>query len=189
MSRKVNAPTYRMGNGIPFMPEERDKKAIPQSVRFTFLTGDVNWLDYGGKWISQVLNNGEFDFWLVRELVNMEDACGNTSNGKYLCTLSVVSPSEFKDFDAAFRSCGWEDMTPENLSDKDKVEIIHSYSGGSQEWSDYGSNYKKLFQQCKEEAEQILMLFGFYLDRPHNGLGDSGWDRLKGTSILDRIGS
>ena len=42
-------------------------------VRFTFLSGDCNWSDYGGKWISQKFNNGDFDYWLVRELIPMSE--------------------------------------------------------------------------------------------------------------------
>jgi len=39
-------------------------------MRFKFLTGDVNWETYGGKWVSPKLNNGDFDYWLVLEFVN-----------------------------------------------------------------------------------------------------------------------
>lgn len=155
-------------------------------IEFKFLTGDVNWADYGGKWISQKFNNGSFDFWLVRELVNMEDSCGDTSNGEYLCTLSVVAPKQYKKLEEACCSCGWEGDI-KDIPNEQKVEIIHSYSGGAQEWSSYGSDYEELFRECAKEAETILMLFGFYLDRPHNGLGDKGWDRLKGVSVVDKI--
>jgi hypothetical protein len=41
-------------------------------VRFNFLTGDVNWSQYGGTWISQKFNNSDTDYWLVREIINWE---------------------------------------------------------------------------------------------------------------------
>lgn len=85
-------------------------------TRFKFLIGDVNWLDYGGKWVSQKLNNGEFDYWLVLELTNMDDACGRDNEGKdrYNVSLSCVSPGEAgpENIAKAKNCCGWEDGAP-----------------------------------------------------------------------------
>jgi hypothetical protein len=156
-------------------------------VKFSFLVGDVNWLDHGGKWISQKFNNGEFDYWLVKELHNTEE--NRDFNTKYLCTLSVVAPSQYEDFEQAFESCGWE-VEIEDLSDTDKVEIIHSYSGGSQEWSGTDNNYSKLFRECLIEANLITtLLLQAYLYRQKNALGDNGWNKLKGTSAIDSLRS
>jgi hypothetical protein len=45
-------------------------------MKFKFLTGDINWQTYGGKFISKKLNNGEFDHWLVIEVTNWANAVG-----------------------------------------------------------------------------------------------------------------
>lgn len=152
-------------------------------MKFHFLTGDVDWQTYGGKWISGKLNNGEFDYWLVRELIP-GDECDIPQ--KYLVTLSVVAPEQYEDKESALAYCGIEEDW-NCLTDRDKVEVIHSYSGGTQIWSGQGNNYQKLFAECLREAElQGETLFGFAMDRRVNALGDSGWDRLKGVSVLDK---
>jgi len=62
-------------------------------IRFTWLTGDMNWADYGGKWISQKLNNGDFDYFLVLEVWNWFESVG-AKEAKYNVSLSIVSPSQ-----------------------------------------------------------------------------------------------
>ena len=34
-------------------------------MNLKFLTGDINWTEYGGKFVTKKLNNGDFDYWLV----------------------------------------------------------------------------------------------------------------------------
>ena len=45
-------------------------------MRFSFLTGDMNYTTYGGKWISTRQNNGEFDYYFVIELLNWPETVG-----------------------------------------------------------------------------------------------------------------
>ena len=45
-------------------------------MRFSFLTGDMNFTRYGGKWISTRRNNGEFDYFFVVELLNWRETVG-----------------------------------------------------------------------------------------------------------------
>lgn len=129
-------------------------------VRFSFLTGDVNWSEHSGKWISQRFSDEDGnDFYLVRELTNMYDACGNDAKSKYYCTLSIIIPTKYQDFDKAFECCGWDEIDKESLSDREKVEIIHSYAGHSyqhHQWDNSGNNYSKLFKECQDEAESLI---------------------------------
>lgn len=153
-------------------------------VKFSFLIGDVNWLEYGGTWISQKFNNGEFDYWIVREIINWEEAQGSLyDNCKYHVQLSCVAPEQFVDRNRALSSCG-DDHNWSELSDEAKVLIVYEYSGGATIWQRDGSNYQKLFKECQLEAIAFTsILFGIHLDRPMNRLGATGWDFLTGEIV------
>lgn len=153
-------------------------------IQFKFLTGDMNWAEYGGKWYSQKFNNGEFDYCFVREILNWEDVVGEREKriGKlptYNVTVSVVAPEEFSDKDAAL-SCVGIESSWESLSWVEKVDAIISYAGGAVVFNKGGNNYKALFKEAKKETEISAMLFGFAMDRAQNRIGNTGWDRLKG---------
>jgi len=152
------------------------------TTRFTFLTGDSDWLSYGGKWISPKYNNGDFDYYLVRYLINMEEAVGGEAKYKYLVQLSVVAPSEVVDYVSVMQSCGRDDEYRQwkNIPDIERVEMLADYGiyAHMKEWE--GNNYKKLFKQCTDETMLVTNLFGFYMDRRQNGLGADGWDFVRG---------
>ena len=57
--------------------------------RFHWLTGDVNYREYGGTWYRR---DDDTTFTIV-EMVNMEDATGDIKNGKYLAIVSEVDIS------------------------------------------------------------------------------------------------
>lgn len=151
--------------------------------RFKFLSGDCNWLQYGAKWISNKLNNGEFDYWLVLELVNMDDACGRGNEGqpRYHVSLSAVSsdqagPSNVK---KAFDSCGWtgdEDF----MCDAVRVECLHGYGISALLWQSSGKNAHKLIKEARRQSQVATGLFGFYMDTPKNRIGTTGWEAIKG---------
>src|ERR1022692_1272726 len=148
-------------------------------MKFKFLTGDVNWSDYWGKWLAGPFNNGEFDYYFVLSLTNLLDACGEReakeAGGKYLVDMSVVAPEEFQDKQSALDYCGCTFMWPQ-LKAYEKVEMISSYGGSAIVFSGIGNNYKKLFKAAKDKAKEAEMLFGFFMDRLLNKIGSTGWD-------------
>ncbi len=153
-------------------------------IKFKFLTGDVNYLDYGGKWISTRHNNGEFDYWFVLELLNVEDCVGEKEakevGFKYWVSLYVVAPEEFVEKESAMESCGNE-LKWENLADEQKVELIQEYSGGARIFHAAGNNYMKLVKEAKKEADiTASFTFGFKMDSAQNAIGSTGWDFLRG---------
>ena len=153
-------------------------------MRFTFLTGDVNWQDYGGKFVSKRLNNGEFDYWLVIEVINMLDATGEDTGGKYAVSLLSVSPSEAGEdnLKKAFESCGLdaEDQADLRANPLVQVEVLSSYGIYAQLQSIGGNNLSKLMREIRKEAQVASMLYGFYMDRPENRIGSTGWDLQRG---------
>lgn len=157
-------------------------------VRFSWLTGDVNWETYGGKWISNRQNNGEFDYWFVIEFINWIDAVGEReAPAKYNVTLSVVSPQKagVDNLRRAMESCGVDECflsrIPEGKARQEViVELLHSYGVSVPVWSEDGDNRKSLVRQARRESQVASGLFGFVMDRPVNRIGATGWEALRG---------
>jgi hypothetical protein len=150
-------------------------------MRFQFLSGDVDWAQYGGKWVSKKLNNGDFDYWLVIELINMEEATGEKiPGGKYTVVIQAVSPQEAgeKNLLAASDCCGLEAV--EGLNDLTKVSLLSDYGVYAVLWSKRGNNYKQLMKEAKKEANIMQSFFGFYMDKQENVIGNDGWDFIRG---------
>jgi hypothetical protein len=163
-----------------------------RGMRFTFLTGDMNWKQYGGKFVSAKQNNGEFDYWLVMEVINWDDATGETRDGLYNVSLYSVSPSEAgKDnLEKAFR-CSMPQSEDAKIRSNPlvQVECLCDYGIKAQLWSENGNNLRKLMRQCREQAAIASGLYGFYMDRAENRIGSTGWELQRGDidTALNRL--
>jgi hypothetical protein len=148
-------------------------------MRFRFLSGDVNYLDYGGKWISGKLNNGDWDYWLVIELLNWHDAVGEReAPAKYCVELRAVSPQAAgaENIKRAKDCCGVESDDPIAL-----VEALDSYGVRACLFSANGNNAAKLMREAREAAKlKGEFLFGFAMDGAQSRMGDTGWDFIAG---------
>jgi hypothetical protein len=166
-------------------------------IRFRWLTGDRDFLTYGGKWISTRQSNGEFDYYLVIELLNWRESVGEREAPPetYNVSLSVVSPQAAQDkIGAALDCCGITEAmlrtaTENGYRDSVLVEALYTYGTHTPVWSGNGNNWRALMRGARQEARQCEFLFGFYLDRPVNRIGTTGWEALRGdlTSALDRV--
>lgn len=144
-------------------------------VRFKFLSGDMDWKTYGGKFVSNRLNNGEFDYWLVINVINCLDSV----------EIQAVSPDSVsrEDKDRAISSCGWDSLDESNPLDM--VQVLSEHGIFAQLWESSGNNIAKLMQAARREAQLIEMLFGFYMDRPENQIGQDGWGLIRGESVSE----
>lgn len=167
-------------------------EAQPKSVRFKWLTGDMTWMEYGGKWISNKLNNGEYDYWLVLELTNLLDSCGEKEakemGGKYMVNLNAVSPSQVSEEDLknALQSWGMEDKPLSKLSDEMKVEVLDSYGTRANIWYGTGNNALKLLKEGRQHArEEGKDSIDRSLNSFANALGHTKADFLRGDLSFD----
>jgi len=155
-------------------------------MNFKFLTGDMNWQTYGGKFVSKKLNNGDFDYWLVMDVINWHEATGDESPEKYCVEVMAIAPSELpqEELDSAWESCGYGESLEDSIKkygDLFLVEMISSYMGGARIFSESGNNLKKLMKEAREQSDTMgNFLFGFAMDRYQNRIGSTGWDVLKG---------
>lgn len=160
------------------------------SEKLKFLSGDVNYLSFGGKWISKKHNNGDFDYWYVIELTNMHEATGEEDQPRYNLSIAVVAPSEVPEEEriSAHQSCGSSeygglDEYPIDL----QVEVLHSYGISACLWHKSGNNFKHLWKEAHNELSKMGMLFGFYMDKRVNRLGATGWDFIKGDTGINKL--
>jgi len=151
-------------------------------MKLNFLSGDTNYLSYGAKWISKKLNNGDFNYWLVVELINIRESVDAKYPLKYNLDISVVSPSEASNhLDSAIESYGYGNKPKLNYTDEEKVKILHSYGVQAPISRIEGNNFYKIWRHTHEEISKIEMLFGFYMDKQLNCIiGNTGWDFVKG---------
>lgn len=139
--------------------------------------------------ISKKFNNGEFDYYLVREIMNIEEMMSEKeandykkkNGGKWAVQISCVSPQRFlpKNRISAMAQDGeytnWDEIPVET-----QVMMITSQFGGAVFVSKAGPNLKKLLSETAKEAYTKNFLFGFAMDECQNRVGGTGWDFIKG---------
>lgn len=168
------------------------------TIRFKFMSGDVNWEEYGGQFVSKRLANGydgkgavqgqdyDFHYWLVMDVRPDEDwEYGDKKRSKYYVSLAVVSPEQAspKELQRAIDSWGIpDDELPRFMADPMLlVECLHSYGVAAYVWQKEGSNLSALMKEARHEAQLASgIMFGFYMDAPQNRIGSTGWDCVKG---------
>lgn len=156
-------------------------------VRFKFLSGDVNWKEYGGKFVSQELNNGDWPYYLILDVINMHEATGEENQDKYVVEIHAISPMAVKEtnpkeLESAFSSMGFSDDQMKEFENNVliQVEMLNDYGILAMLKSFSGNNINKLLKQAKKECQMIEFLFGFYMDRQENLIGSTGWDCISG---------
>jgi hypothetical protein len=61
-----------------------------------------------------------------------------------------------------------------------QVEAALSYGTAATLWQEAGNNQRKLLKAAWEQIPMMQMMFGFYMDKSQNAVGDTGWDWIKG---------
>ena len=159
-----------------------------------WLTGDINYAEYGGKWITKKLNNGDWDYWLIIELINMDEHCSEYEH-KYITQITAISPKAagWKAIRSALRSCGirFKDFRPEFLKHGGKkrliLESLSNYGISAPLDSFTGNNYRDVLRRARKALPAITGMFGFFMDGSKNLLGHNGWDFISGNLGFDNL--
>lgn len=150
-------------------------------MKMKFFSGDSDWKTHGGRWISPKLSNGEFDYWILLDFLNMRELTGEEGNTRYCLRVVAVAPSQVPadHLARAFQSIGHDEI-PKDVTDEMKIDALME-SGIYAPLKDFdGDNYKRLFRNAHKELPVIEGLFGFYMDKPKNRIGATGWDFIRG---------
>ena len=149
------------------------------SNNFKFLTGDMDFKTYGGKFISKKFNNGDWDYWLVLEVLNLKDVMGDEAEKTYHVNISAISPEACgeKNLKSALECCSMDINEKDNIL---KVLALSDYGVSAQLWAKEGNNIKELLTEAHSQVMPITGLFGFYMDGAKNRIGNTGWDFIAG---------
>jgi hypothetical protein len=158
------------------------------NIKLKQIGGDVNWEQYGGQFmVEKKFNNGEFDYYLIIDFINFEEATGDAMPKKYNVSISAVAPSQVskEDMMSAFKSFGYDDPKEQiemmKKSDEKAVAgILSEYGIKATLFNESGNNAKELIATAKKQIPAIEGMFGFYMDKPENFIGNTGWDFIKG---------
>jgi len=165
-------------------------RPLSRSIKFKWLTGDIDYHEYGGKWYSNTLGKGRFDeneetekaeMCYVMEIINMHYATGETDINKYNVAIHAVAPhllSDEQKESACKSAC--EETPFDELDWNYQVELAYEHGISAPVFNIGGNNYKKLLAEAKTEIQREDFLFGFMMDRPVNAIGNTGWDAIKG---------
>jgi len=161
-------------------------------MRFKFLTGDIDWQTYGGQFISKKLSAGEeFDYWLVMEVINLEEAGCDEDGFTYGVGLGAVAPElisadviqdRLDQFDA-----DWVNEYFKKLGDREQHEILvaelHAYgSYGTLSWEE-GNNLRELMKEARARADHIAAHPWRYFNDVANQLGSTYLDFMRGNPL------
>jgi hypothetical protein len=120
--------------------------AIPNDHKFHWLTGDVNFREYGGTWYRY---DGDSCYTIV-EANNMYWCCGDVSEGKYLVTINTIDMSSlsFSNVSSACHSIGEpvEEVMKNQLL---LVEVCNSYGLSDRISHKFGNNFYALLKWAK----------------------------------------
>ena len=130
-------------------------------------------------YVSKKLNNGDFDYYLVIQVLNMPEYVGDECPYRWSVSLLSVSPSEAGEehLKRAFESMCMEDSPHTELT---KVSALVSYGVYAQLWTDGGNNLREQLKEARKQASASSVLFGFMMDKAENRIGSNGWDFIKG---------
>lgn len=136
------------------------------------------------KLISPKLNNGEFDYYLIINLLDFHEMSGDTSGLKYAVQILAVSPDSVsaENMRRALESLS---MDRADLTDLLRAEALADYGICANLWSQSSNNRRDLLKAARREIKLIEMLFGFYMDRPENRIGQDGWNLIKGQDLRE----
>jgi len=133
--------------------------------------------------VSRQWNNGDWNLRLAMKVVYMEEYLPEDEveeYGKYEVSILAVSPEAAKDqLQRALDSMGMDDEDLRNIPLLE-YESLLQYGIYATLWHKAGNNIKKLITEANKELPIIQMMFGFYMDRYQNRIGNDGWDFISG---------
>jgi len=160
-------------------------------MKFEFLTGDCDWVSYGGIWVSPKLEAGGFNYWVAIRFDNMEDL-GCDDDGKYMVTVCAVAPGllEEEEMQSILRQLDeqwWVGMSPE-YQDLVLVEEVLMYGSYAPVWTKTGNNYRKLMQDARAVGNNVAKYPWSYFNQTANALGSSMLDFMHGDMLAGLYG-
>lgn len=162
-------------------------------TNFAFLTGDLNWQEYGGLWYRRIAPK----VYHVIELINLIDAIGEEAESTYgveLQEIDLIGITSAQ-LDSALSCCGarelYERQDKESTRELLAVESLSVYGlfAPMGRWA--GNAYASLLKTAKEESRHLTNSYNYrraQLARPVNKIGSTATEFARGDldSALER---
>lgn len=102
--------------------------------------------------------------------------------GKYNVSIETAGPEwvSAEETARALQSCGMSREEFDKLTPLWQSRVLAEYGIRAVLWQRQGSNLRGLLKDARKELGLVEMLFGFYMDKPMNRIGNSGWDFIRG---------
>jgi len=139
----------------------------------------MNKIMLGKQW-----HNGDWNLRFVTKVTYLEEYLPEEdlkNSGKYEIEILAVSPEAAgqENLKSAMDSqCLDEDQI--KLIPYIKYESLIEYGITATLWYKQGNNLKQLLTEANKELQIIGIMFGFYMDKPANRIGNTGWDFISG---------
>lgn len=142
--------------------------------------GDYRILFLSSVKIGQVEHGGEDPdtYFMVR--IEYTDEWGDDfKGGKYHATICACGPG-WPVGEDPFSSIGMSREEFNALPLDGQLGVLIDCGLHAPLWQESGNNLEHLKRMARIELQKIGFLAGFYLDRPVNAIGNSGWDFMRG---------
>lgn len=184
-SRRHSLASRGVKTAVKGKPQAFSVVKAPKDIESSFEETNYSF-DEKEKYISKKYNNGEFDYYLVLNIIDFEEATGEKIEGKrYVAEIKAVAPSLISKEEK--KSVG-ESMGVDlkGLSEKDQAIEIEEYGISAPLFQETSDDKKALLRKAHEQEQIIPNLFGFYMDKQQNALGATGWDIIRGDYGIPR---
>lgn len=118
-------------------------------IQYRFLSGDINYQKYGGKWYKRV--DSQCGGYYVIEAVNMDDATGDITQGKYMFNVLSLwldsTPQEH--IRSALQCCGLENE--KEITELIKIEALTGYGYFDLEESILTNSFDRTLRRLKQK--------------------------------------
>jgi hypothetical protein len=134
--------------------------------------------------VSKIWNNGNWPLRFAIKTMFLDQYLSEEDvkeSGLYEVSILAVSPvaAGRKNVSEAVGSCGLADYDIKKYPLLN-YEALIDYGIFATLWHKAGDNLEELTAEANKELEIISIMFGFYMDRPENMIGNDGWDFIRG---------
>lgn len=165
-------------------------------MKFEFLTGDIDWVTWGGKWISPELLAGEiFSYFIVLDFLNMEELGAydedDPTDNLFECWITVVSPDllPYDQYSSLFTGDGvdwlleWVGEQPPQACAWLLVEELINCGYSAPVFVERGNDWRKVISGARHRASHVAQYPWAYIGDITNGFGANGFDMMRGERI------
>jgi len=153
---------------------------------FLTICGHPDYAAEGTKMVSKFTIDSDWPVYLMIEVVDWLDATGDEDKPEWVVILSAVAPEAVSEenMKRAFDCCGFDLADLEEESEEDALymtlEALHSYGIKAPIGEFWCNEPDPAVKVAMREAVAVRGLFGFFMDRQVNAIGNTGWHFLQG---------